>query len=48
VPTQTEIKHNITFLEFTEGMKKAKEGKSSSMSGRHYSIYKALRTFPYT
>lgn len=38
----------LTDKEFIEGMQLAHEGKSSFMSGRHYSIYKALLRFPYT
>jgi len=36
------VDHLLTMQTFRDGMKKISEGKSSSMSGRHYGIYKAL------
>jgi hypothetical protein len=39
-PTNT-IDSTMTITNFREGMKKVPEGKSSSLSGRNYSIYKA-------
>lgn len=34
--------HDMSVAQFRDGMKKASEGKSSSLSSRHYGIYKAL------
>jgi hypothetical protein len=36
------IDPTMTITNFREGMKKVPEGKSSSLSGRNYSIYKAM------
>ena len=37
-----EINHNVTFEEFTQYIRQAKESTSCSPSGRHYGHYKAL------
>lgn len=34
--------HDMTDAQFRDGMKKVSEGKSCSLSGRHYGTYKAL------
>ena len=36
------LEHSISETDFRNGIKKVSEGTSSSMSGRHYGIYKAL------
>lgn len=48
LPTLTPVNPTLTTEEFIAGMTAAKEGKTSSLSGRHYSIYKALLAFPFT
>ena len=39
---QNTIDPVMTITNFRDGMKKVPEGKSSSLSGRNYSIYKAM------
>mmetsp|Transcript_23606 Transcript_23606/g.35849 ORF Transcript_23606/g.35849 Transcript_23606/m.35849 type:complete len:196 (+) Transcript_23606:495-1082(+) len=48
IPNLTEISHKISTTDFIQGMKKVSEGKSSSGSGRNYSLYKSILHFPYT
>ena len=44
----TDASTTITNEEFIAGIKGISEGKTSSQSGRHYSMYKALVAFPFT
>ena len=48
LPDLNNIPFVMTDEEFVVGMKLVSEGKTSLMSGQHYSIYKALIQFPYT
>ena len=40
--SSTTLDHTISLPDFKQGIKNVSEGTSSSMSGRHYGIYKAL------
>ena len=48
LPTTTEAPAEMNDTEFLNGMKRTNKGKSSSQSGQHYSMYKALIAFPFT
>ena len=48
LPSVKNFSCEMTDEEFIEGMRHIAEGKSSSHSGRHYSLYKALLAFPFT
>ena len=48
LPNIKDSTYEVTDAEFIAGIKSISEGKSSSQSGRHYSMYKALLAFPFT
>ena len=48
LPDLTTVLHELSAEKLIQGMKNIGKGKSSSMSGRHYTIYKALLRFPFT
>ena len=48
LPNTNDINLQLSDEEFVAGMQSIGEGKSSSQSGRHYSLYKAFLTFPFT
>ena len=48
LPTLQSTNIHLSDSDFTLGMKLIAEGKTSSMSRRHYGMYKALLSFPFT